>query len=304
MAKDEQFISYAQNQEDVVLSRLLNLVPNGIFVDVGAGHPVLENVTYALYLHGWRGINIEPMATEVAMLQAARPEDETIQAAVGAHDGTITLFEAPLDNRGATTASAEIVADYAGSGTNFIPFEARLVALSPLLGRFEPGGVHVLKIDVEGMEAEVLQGADLKRNRPWVLVIEATEPNSSVDAAHRWEASVVEADYQCVLFDGLNRFYVRSDLQEVRQLLSTPANVLDNWISWPGLQLRKHALALEESLDERSTFIASLLAELATAVEYVASLESELVLTQQRAETAETYAKSLENLHRAPSEHT
>ena len=54
-----EVISYAQNREDVVLARLIDRVPHGRFVDVGAGHPIIENVTYALYLAGWRGVNIE-----------------------------------------------------------------------------------------------------------------------------------------------------------------------------------------------------------------------------------------------------
>jgi hypothetical protein len=56
------FVSYAQNQEDVVLYRLTRFVERGTYVDVGAAHPVIHNVTYALYLAGWRGINVEPMA--------------------------------------------------------------------------------------------------------------------------------------------------------------------------------------------------------------------------------------------------
>ena len=63
------FVSYAQNMEDVVLGRLVSLVPRGRFIDVGAGHPRLENVTYALYLQGWRGINVEPMQAEVELLR-------------------------------------------------------------------------------------------------------------------------------------------------------------------------------------------------------------------------------------------
>ena len=65
-------ISYSQNQEDVVLFRLVELIPEGIYVDVGAAHPVLDNVTYALYKAGWHGLNIEPMKREADLMKEIR----------------------------------------------------------------------------------------------------------------------------------------------------------------------------------------------------------------------------------------
>src|SRR5680860_1737441 len=50
------FVSYAQNQEDVVLARALHPDDRGGFwVDVGAGDPVLDSVTAAFAERGWRG---------------------------------------------------------------------------------------------------------------------------------------------------------------------------------------------------------------------------------------------------------
>lgn len=279
----QSFISYAQNQEDVVLSRLVPILPAGRFIDVGAGHPVLENVTYALYLRGWRGVNVEPMAREAALLRELRPDDQTIECALGAADGTVTLFEAPLDNRGATTAAEEVAELYKAAGSEFRPFEAPMITLSSLLSQLDPGEFHLVKIDVEGMEAEVLAGADLATHRPWVLVIEATEPNSTVGTAHLWEATVLNSGYVFVLFDGLNRFYVREDLPDIQQLLSTPANVFDRWTSVTSAaaeELRDHAAALEATVARQQVYIDSLLAEV-DAVSH-------------RAAVAEEFARSLD----------
>lgn len=305
----EPFISYAQNQEDVVLSRLLPLVPAGRFIDVGAGHPVMENVTYALYLRGWRGINVEPMEREAGLLREVRPEDQTIQRAVGAKTGTITLFEAPLDNRGGTTAIEAVARRYAAAGIELQPFKVPMITLSSLLGQLEPGAFHLVKIDVEGMEAEVLAGADLATHRPWVLVIEATEPNSTVGTAHLWEATVLDAGYVCILFDGLNRFYVRSDLSDVQQLLSAPANVLDRWVTASSVaadELRDHAAALEATVAQQQVYIDSLVGELgaqreeaAKTLAYIESLRRELDAVRQWAASAEQYALDLEAARRS-----
>ena len=260
-------ISFAQNQEDVVLFRLTKLISKGIYVDVGASHPILENVTYALYLEGWRGVNIEPMPREAALLKELRPEDENLEVAVGREIGEINLYEAPLENRGATTYDVEAVDRYRSTGQVFTEFVTPMITLDSVLARFEPGTVHIVKIDVEGFERDTLLGANLKTHQPWVLVIEATKPNSPIDTSSEWEPLVLDAGYDLVLFDGLNKFYVRQDLPEVKELLKTPANVFDEWQSSQSISAVEYAVSLRAVLDARE-------AELAEATTYLNSLKN------------------------------
>lgn len=284
-------ISYAQNQEDVVLSRLLRMVPVGTFVDVGAGHPCIHNVTYGLYLAGWRGVNVEPMASEAEQLRSLRPDDVTLQVAVGATPGSLTLFEAPIENRGATTSDPSLVARYAATGQSFVPFEVEVDTLDSILATYRPGEVHLVKIDVEGGEADVIAGADLAGHRPWVLVIEATAPNSTDDSSAAWEPTVLAAGYSCVLFDGLNRFYVRDDLPEIARLLSVPANVFDGWKSKEladlEVMIEQVVAAAAAQTADIEAYQAAAAANSRIAEEYVASVIA-------RAERAEEYARSLE----------
>lgn len=270
-------ISYAQNQEDVVLSRLRGHVARGSYIDVGAAHPIIHNVTYSLYLEGWRGINVEPMAREAALLRTERPEDTTLQIALGAEHGRMRLFEAPLENRGATTSDRDLVARYEAAGQTFSAFEVDVWTLDEVIAQHHRGDLHVVKIDVEGAEASVLAGFDLAAHRPWVLVMEATLPNSRVGSHGAWERPIVDAGYTNVLFDGLNRFYVRDDLPDVAQLLSAPANVFDEWVPMAVASLEAE---LERTLTAHRTHVAA-------TDQYVQDL-----LTQYR--ETETYAKSLE----------
>jgi FkbM family methyltransferase len=288
-------ISYAQNMEDVVLCRLIELVPKGVFVDVGAGHPILENPTYALYQAGWRGVNVEPMAREAAMFADERPDDVTLQVALGSEPGKITLFEAPLENRGATTFDVKTVELYRADGQRFDEFEVEVVTLKSVVEQQKLSQIHVLKIDVEGMEREVLLGADLATIQPWVVVVEATAPNSQVATHEQWEPLVLQAGYALALFDGLNRFYVRCDLTEVHQLLSAPANVFDSWVSYTESQLRFNAERAAEVLDalqlelshaqkravDAETFAASLTAEREAAAPHIAVLQARAELVSQ-----------------------
>jgi hypothetical protein len=85
-------ISYAQNQEDVILHCALREVGQGFYIDVGAQHPVVDSVTKLFYEQGWRGINIDPMPQWVSLLQADRPRDINLQMAAGAQRGQMSFF--------------------------------------------------------------------------------------------------------------------------------------------------------------------------------------------------------------------
>jgi len=291
-------ISYSQNQEDVVLFRLAQLVPEGFYVDVGAAHPIRDNVTYALYEAGWRGINIEPMEREADLLREIRPRDITCEVAAGESSGRVTLYEAPIENRGATTADKDLVANYTSTGQSFEAFEVDVVRLDQIFEENKIEIVHILKIDVEGAERAVLEGASLSKYRPWVLVIEATRPNSTVDVSAEWEKLVLDSGYVKTLFDGLNKFYVRTDMPDLVELMSTPANVFDQWksseihsLTHVIDDLTQQSVALLEQIsqisEKYSEEISAREAAFRKAEEFAKSLES-------RAEIAEEYALSLQ----------
>jgi len=280
-------ISYSQNQEDVVLFRLVQLVPEGFYVDVGAAHPVIDNVTYALYKAGWRGINIEPMKREADLLRELRPLDITFEVAAGDSSGRVTLYEAPIENRGATTADMELVEIYRSTGQLFGSFEVEVARLDKILEDNQIQIIHVLKIDVEGFEKSVIQGSSIEKYRPWVLVIEATRPNSTVDVSAEWEQLVLRAGYVQALFDGLNKFYVRDDMPDLVAIMSVPANVFDGWKSFEIDDLTRviddlsqQAVELHEKISQMSeTFsqeIAARESSFRSAEEYALSLEKRL----------------------------
>lgn len=54
-------ISYAQFYEDVYLARCFP-DPGVVYVDVGAHHPVRDNVTFHFYLNGGRGLCLDGLA--------------------------------------------------------------------------------------------------------------------------------------------------------------------------------------------------------------------------------------------------
>ena len=207
MSRDP-FVSYAQNQEDVVLARALRPDDRqGFWVDVGAGDPVLDSVTAAFAERGWRGVNVEPLPREHERLCAARPADTNLRVALGATAGHGKLFveptekpkwpdpDAPID-RGASTMVPEIAERYRADGQEFTPIEVPIWTLAQVVADHVRGPVDFLKVDVEGFEREVLAGADWSSFRPRVVVMEATVPKSDEPAHEAWEPILLEAGYR------------------------------------------------------------------------------------------------------------
>lgn len=221
-------ISYAQNGEDVVLGRLFKNQLFGRYIDIGAADPVIDSVTKHFYDLGWRGVNVEPDPRFAARLEDARPGDVNLRVAVSARAGKAALHVATDSHQGLSTLDSDDADRILGTHQTII--EVATITLEMLFEQCADGPVDFLKVDVEGHEREVLAGANWELYRPRVLVIEATEPNSTVPCHDRWEPMLLSVGYRCALFDGLNRFYASEDDLEARAALSAPANVTDGFV--------------------------------------------------------------------------
>jgi FkbM family methyltransferase len=223
--------SYAGNNEDIVLTRAFAGVTDGFFIDIGAAHPTDGSVTKLLYDTGWSGLNVEPMPAFVNLLLRDRPRDITVACAVSERDGGRIELAYGASAYGAS-ADIDAVRSRTSADRELTRVTAPLRSVDSLW-RTEAAGrhVHLLKIDVEGMELPALRGTDLHAMNPDVVMVEATEPYSTIPAHHEWEPLVLTAGYQCALFDGVNRFYARPENAALFARLSVPANVLDDFIT-------------------------------------------------------------------------
>lgn len=250
------FVSYAQNGEDVVLFRALGAVQGGRYVDVGANDPVADSVTYAFYLRGWSGITIDPVAEFAERQRVERPRDVMVQAAVSDDpSGSVTLHQ--IAATGLSTLLDDVGAEHRGAGWAVEEVVVPAARLDDILADAGWAGcdIHFMVIDVEGAERTALQTVDLRRWRPWVLVVEATRPQTTVPTHDSWESILIDADYRFCLFDGLSRFYVAAEKwAELHALLAAPANILD------GYQPHR-VVVLEQETDRLHHAIADITAE-------------------------------------------
>jgi len=223
-------ISYAQNLEDVLLWRALGHIKNGFYIDVGANEPELNSVTKMFYDAGWSGINIEPITAFHREFAKQRTRDINLAVAAGATAGSVTLYDVPSVS-GWGSMDAAVAAAHRAEGFAVTEQKVPVRTLTSICQEYVKGEIHFLKIDVEGFEGEVLRGMDFGTWRPWILVIEATIPNSRVTNHETWDALVTSSGYQFAYFDGLNRYYVAKEHKPLLESLSVQPNVFDAFIS-------------------------------------------------------------------------
>jgi FkbM family methyltransferase len=229
-------ISYSQNFEDVILRRVLQNVTDGFYIDIGAAHPVYDSVTYHFYNAGWSGINIDPLEKNFIILQSTRPRDINLNVAVADFEGTVKFFESEVD--GWSTTVPEVAKNHFNLlGISSHEKDVQALTLNQICQEYVKNrDIHFLKIDVEGGEERVLLGLDLIKYRPWILLIEATLPNSQVEVFEDWESLVLEQNYKFIYSDGLNRFYLAEEKSHLSEFFKYPPNVFDNFIKFNAIE--------------------------------------------------------------------
>jgi FkbM family methyltransferase len=242
-------ICYARNFEDVILQRVFADIAQGCFLDVGASMPISDSNTYALYQKGWRGVAMEPLPCG-EFWREARPEDVFLNAAVGERAGNLTL-QVYDQARQISSGAPDVAAHWQRhgvlpSGSITVP----MLTLDQVIAEHLPGrALHLLCIDVEGMEYQVLKGLDLRTHRPRVVVVEATVPGTSEPAHQAWESLLLDAGYLMCYFDGLNRFYLAREHGDLRGLFALPPNVWDDFVMASQIELQAEIVRLNARLD-------------------------------------------------------
>ena len=238
-------ISYCRNLEDVIIQRVFADVPEGRYLDIGASAPINDSTTYALYERGWRGITADPILQAEAW-QAHRPRD---LALVGAQPGTGRLFAYPHYSQ-SSTGSPDIRDHLARFGLEApVEIEVPVVTANDLLASMPPGApLHLVSIDVEGMESAVLAGLDLGRYRPWLMVIEAVLSGTPTPSHHAWEPALLEKGYHMAYFDGVNRYYLAWEQRSLLGRLMLPPNVWDQYERASERDMQARIKALEARL--------------------------------------------------------
>ena len=168
--------TFSQEGEDLLLEELFQgkLASGGFYVDVGAHHPRRFSNTYAFYLRGWRGINIDAAPGSMEPFRQIRPRDINIEVGVAETEGDLDFF---IFNEAALNTFDPARVDFLQRTTGFRVHETRKVPtrrLDRILDEHLPPGqaIDFLNVDAEGLDGAVARSNDWSRHRPRVVLME------------------------------------------------------------------------------------------------------------------------------------
>ena len=227
----------------------------GFYIDVGSGHPVYDNMSFAFYLKGWHGITVEPNPSLARLTHAVRPRDHQVEALVGAASGDATFYLVDEFHGLSTMIEANARAAQAQFGKSSQAIAVPVTTLKELCERHTPPVFDFLKVDVEGAEQDVLRGGDWQSYRPKVLVVEALAPFTLAPAWPAWEPFLVSHGYRYVWFDSLNRYYLAEEAGDLAPCFEDAPTAFPDAVQFRNV---KPALDDENHPDHR---LATILAE-------------------------------------------
>jgi FkbM family methyltransferase len=180
----------------------------GYFVEVGANQPRALSQTWELEQQGWRGILIEPQPDLAEVLRLER---------------TAQVFAVACSSRAASGSYLRL--HLAGPHSSFdeklnLPgvrphgaIDVPLRCLDEVLAEAQAVQIDFMSIDVEGHELDVLDGFDLARWRPRLLLIE------DLLLHLRLHDYLTGHGYRWMRRTGINNWYVPADADRSLGLL-------------------------------------------------------------------------------------
>jgi FkbM family methyltransferase len=207
-------LSYTQNLEDYHLSLAFAGQEQGFYIDIGAGHPVADNVSMWFYERGWRGIVVEPQPDLAALYLKLRPRDIVHAGLIGRATGETDFYHVDRLHGFSTTVKKHAEGARA-FGVEYRTLRLPVITLAELCQRHGVTNIDFLKIDVEGAEPDVLFSHDWTLFRPKVVVCEAVTPGAGEPGWEEWEPFLLAHGYRFRLFDTLNRFYVAEEHPDI-----------------------------------------------------------------------------------------
>jgi FkbM family methyltransferase len=209
--------------EDVWLWELFEGRLEGFFIEVGAYDGYTNSTSYAFEASGWRGLLVEPIPRRFEACRARRSGvSRVVHGAAGAPGGAATIDFTVVEDDVWDLCSYALDRPQHRPELDRTDFKRSKVTVpmttlnAELEAMGHAGPIDFATIDVEGAEWELLQGLDLKRWKPRVVIIEDLTRGKDARAANHMKGQ----EYEFLGWLAINRLYVH---REERALLARAA---------------------------------------------------------------------------------
>lgn len=205
----------SQSREDILIYDFFQRRGSGFFVEAGAYDGIAYSTSYLLERIGWTGLLVEPIPHKAECCRRNRPRSHVVQAALGDKDSDSGVeFTFAEDPRGGGMLSF-LHADHAHvercrtEQCELRSIKVPLRTLNTLLTELTQS-VDFLSLDLEGAELEALNGLDLSRYRPKLILVERQESAGDEAVLRHLSAN----GYVRSATKGSNYFFVLEEFRE------------------------------------------------------------------------------------------
>lgn len=182
----------------------------GFFCEVGAFNGKDLSNTMYFYERGWAGINFEPHPDNYAALCINQPEAINIRAAVG-HANVERVLIKTTPNKPIVTGfdlpKWYIKDEVPGGEAGLVDMPVPMVTLELAFAMHGIDQIDYLSVDTDGTELQVLQGLDLYRWQPRLIIVEYNHALEAIDDYLFFKSG---AGYTQAIRNSVNAFYTRN----------------------------------------------------------------------------------------------
>lgn len=168
--------SFSSDGEDYILLKIFEHIYEGNYIDIGSNHPLLHSNTYSLYLKGWRGVCVDPLPNLAPKYKKFRFFDKFYNKGflLGGESIKAPFYFFPdnPDNSTFDLGQVKLLRENYNR-SNFEVLEVSFVSCDDILTNFKNNSIiHLISIDVEGLEKKILQEFINNNIFPWVFCVE------------------------------------------------------------------------------------------------------------------------------------
>jgi len=219
--------SFSSDGEDYALWKFLMGVDNGTYIDIGANHPVRHSNTFLFYLNGWRGICVEPIPHFKKFYSFLRGGDLFINSGItsGSQAQKSLEFFYYKNFPDNSTFDSERVKhlEKTFNRTPTAKIDVPLLSVSDLIkahaDRFGANNpIHLLNLDTEGYELDILKGFFSADVFPWFVCVEDLGKTCHTVSSSKIHQLMIDNGYILCVRTFLSSIYLKK--QHLGQLTS------------------------------------------------------------------------------------
>ena len=166
---------FSADGEDIIVRKYLSGIEDGFYIDIGAHYPIEGSNTFGFYLNGWSGICIDPLPELKRKYSFWRPRDKFIRAGISSglsQNLDFYYYKNITDNSTFSSERVEVLKSIYGRVPSSV-YPTQTLTIKSICEKYLIGDpIHLINIDVEGMELEIVKQVFSEGLSPWVLCIE------------------------------------------------------------------------------------------------------------------------------------